>query len=538
MPKAQLVELYAHGLGVIDDAHLEFGPGFNVITGETGAGKTLLLGALGLCLGSDASGARYALSSDTRAAALFVRDGAEILFSREASSSGRLRSSLNGAPSSVDSLRTLSEALIVIHGQHDSLTLRNRSEMVRLIDESGGVDTEELESVREALRASLRVRDEFGGDHSSRQRELEFVAFQLKELDAASITSSNELRVTLEELTRLSSLRDGQAALADVLALFDAEGDDAVLSQFAQALRQLPSGDVYEAVRLALSGALIQAREALHELAALSDPEAFDEAVLLELEERATTLQQIARKYGGTLEAALSQRVELFAREERLTLEADRLSHVDQEILDLKEREVALSRRARHDRELAATKLTKAVQGQLARVALEHASLRFVVDGNDGSNAQILFTPNPGLPEGPLATLASGGELSRVLLALSLETAHEDLVAVFDEVDAGLSGQVAQQIGECLAEVGRQQQVLAVTHLASVAARADQHFVIEKLIDHGVTRTMVRALEGEDRVKEIARMLAGDDVTTESSALARQLLESSSVERAEADFSR
>jgi len=538
MPKAQLVELYAHGLGVIDDAHLEFGPGFNVITGETGAGKTLLLGALGLCLGSDASGARYALSSDTRAAALFVRDGAEILFSREASSSGRLRSSLNGAPSSVDSLRTLSEALIVIHGQHDSLTLRNRSEMVRLIDESGGVDTEELESVREALRASLRVRDEFGGDHSSRQRELEFVAFQLKELDAASITSPYELRVTLEELTRLTSLREGQAALADVLALFDAEGDDAVLSQFAQGLQQLPSGDVYEAVRLALSGALIQAREALHELAALSDPEAFDEAVLSELEERATTLQQIARKYGGTLEAALSQREELFARDERLTLEADRLSHLDQEILDLKEREVALSRRARHDRELAATKLTKAVRGQLARVALEHASLRFVVDGNDGSNAQILFTPNPGLPEGPLATLASGGELSRVLLALSLETAHEDLVAVFDEVDAGLSGQVAQQIGECLAEVGRQQQVLAVTHLASVAARADQHFVIEKLIDHGVTRTMVRALEGEDRVKEIARMLAGDDVTTESSALARQLLESSSVERAGADFSR
>jgi DNA repair protein RecN (Recombination protein N) len=538
MPKAQLVELYAHGLGVIDDAHLEFGPGFNVITGETGAGKTLLLGALGLCLGSDASAARYALSSDTRAAALFVRDGAEILFSREASSSGRLRSSLNGAPSSVESLRTLSEALIVIHGQHDSLTLRNRSEMVRLIDEFGAVDTEALESVREALRASLRVRDEFGGDQSSRQRELEFLAFQLNELDAASITSPDELRVTLEELTRLTSLREGQSALADVLALFDAEGDDAVLSQFAQALQQLPSGDVYEAVRLALGGALIQAREAMHELAALSDPEAFDETVLSDLEERATTLQQIARKYGGTLDAALSQREELRAREELLAVEADRLSHVDQEILDLKAREVALSRRARHDREFAATKLTNAVRGQLARVALEHASLRFVVDGDDGSIAQILFTPNPGLPEGPLATLASGGELSRVLLAVSLETAHEDLVAVFDEVDAGLGGQVAQQIGECLSEVGRQQQVLAVTHLASVAARADHHFVIEKLIDHGITRTMVRALEGEDRVKEIARMLAGDDVTTESSALARQLLESSFEDRAEVDFSR
>lgn len=538
MPKAQLIELYAHGLGVIDDAHLEFGPGFNVITGETGAGKTLLLGALGLCLGSDATGARYALSSDTRAAALFVRDGAEILFSREASSSGRLRSSLNGAPSSVESLRTLSEALIVIHGQHDSLTLRNRSEMVRLIDGSGGVDTEELESVRETLRASLRVRDEFGGDQTSRERELEFLAFQLREIDAASLTSPDELGITLEELTRLTTLREGQAALADVLSLFDAEGDDAVLSQFAKALQQLPSGDAYEGVRLALTGALIQAREAMHELAALGDPEAFDETVMLELDERATTLQQIARKYGGTLEAALTQREELRAKEERLAVEADRLSQLDQEIHALKEREVALSRRARHDREFAATKLTNAVRGQLARVALEHASLRFVVDGDDGSDVQIFFTPNPGLPEGPLATLASGGELSRVLLALSLETAHEDLVAVFDEVDAGLGGQVAQQIGECLAEVGRQQQVLAVTHLASVAARADHHFVIEKLIDHGVTRTTVRTLKGDDRVKEIARMLAGDDVTSESSALARQLLESSSEDRAEVDFTR
>ncbi len=121
----------------------------------------------------------------------------------------------------------------------------------------------------------------------------------------------------------------------------------------------------------------------------------------------------------------------------------------------------------------------------MGRVALSSVALRFVVDGDDGADAQILFTPNPGQPEGPLATLASGGELSRVLLALSLETVHRDMVAVFDEIDAGLGGQVAQQIGECLREVGRDQQVIAITHLASVAARADHHFVIEKAVVRG-----------------------------------------------------
>jgi DNA repair protein RecN (Recombination protein N) len=158
-------------------------------------------------------------------------------------------------------------------------------------------------------------------------------------------------------------------------------------------------------------------------------------------------------------------------------------------------------------------------------VALANASLRFDVDGDDGSEAQILFTPNPGLPEGPLQALASGGELSRVLLALSLETAHEDVVAVFDEIDAGVGGQVAQQIGQCLKEVGQQQQVLAVTHLASVAAKADHHFVIEKTIRGASTSTSVRPVAGEERVLEIARMLAGDEITDEAKALAHRLLE-------------
>lgn len=402
MPKVQLVELFAHGLGVIDDARLEFGPGFNVITGETGAGKTLLLGALGLCLGSDVSASRYALSTDTRAAALFVRDAdEEIVFSREATSSGRLRSSLNGALSSVEVLRALSEELIVIHGQHDSLNLRSRSETVRLIDQSGAVDTEELDSVRRGLREARQLRDDFGGDPTSRQRELEFLVFQLSELDAVAFTSANELNESLDELTRLTTLRDGQAALVDVLTLFDAESDEAVLTQFARALSRLPVGEAYETVRVSLSSALIQAGEALRELATLGDPEAFDSALMDQLEERARVLQQVARKYGGTIEAAIALGNELRAQYERMTDEEDRLNGLDEEIRVFEERERALSRRVRQERESAGTQLTNAVRAQLARVALSNASLRFVVDGDDGSDAEILFTPNPGLPEGP-----------------------------------------------------------------------------------------------------------------------------------------
>lgn len=538
MPRAQLVELYAHGLGVIDDARLEFGSGFNVLTGETGAGKTLLLGALGLCLGLDSASSRSVLSTESKAAALFAVDGAEVLLSRESTSTGRLKSSVNGAPSSAEALRSLADTLIVIHGQHDSLALRNAEEILALIDDSGDVDTSELADVRRRLRESRTRRESLGGDAGARERETEFLAFQLRELDDARLESPDELSATIEELTRLTTLRDSQATVLDVLAELDAEDDQAVLTRFADALRRLPTQGAYDAVRAALDGALVQAREALHELAALADPDAVDPAAFATLEERARLLQQVARKYGGSLSAALALREELREQLARRDEDDQLVERLDQEILAMERQVLALERRAKADREFAAARLTDAVRAQLPRVALEHATLRFEVAGDDGSDARILLAPNPGQPEGPLATLASGGELSRVLLAISLVTAHQDVVTVFDEVDAGLGGQVAQQIGECLAEVGDRRQVLAVTHLASVAARADHHFVIEKRVDGGVTSTTVRAVRGEERVNEVARMLAGAAASAASRALARQLLHGVEVIRLDDDILR
>jgi DNA repair protein RecN (Recombination protein N) len=539
MPKAQLVELYAHKLGVIDDAHLEFGDGFNVLTGETGAGKTLLVGALGLCLGGETSATRYAVTSETRATALFVRpEGTEVALAREATESGRLRSLVDGSVSSAEALAAIAEDLIVIHGQHDSLRLKNRSEIVRLIDESGSIDTSELVDVRQRLRDALQVRDSFGGDAATRDRERDYLSFQIAELEAARLTSASEIDDAMSELSRLTALRDGQASIIDVVDLFDGDRDDAVLPTFARGLSRLPEGAAYDAIRVALDEVLVQARDSVHELAALADPDSFDPRVIEEVEERVGTLQRLAKKYGGTLGDAISTLDELRARAESLDNAAERIIQIDQEIQGVGEREREIAARIRIAREEAAAQVSTRVQAQLTRVALANAALRFVVAGEDGSDAQIMFSPNPGLPEGPLSALASGGELSRVLLALSLETAHRDIVAVFDEIDAGLGGQVAQQIGECLYEVGRAQQVLAITHLASVAARADHHFVIEKRVSEGMTTTLVREVSGDERIREVARMLAGDTVTEESRALASQLLENSREGRTTSQSSR
>ncbi|HUY42529.1 MAG TPA: AAA family ATPase [Acidimicrobiales bacterium] len=523
MPEVVLREVFARNLGVIGEARLELSEGFSVLTGETGAGKTLLLGALELSLGRESASSRLGLTNETQAAALFERNGSEIVFVREASATGRLRSTLNGVPSSAEGLRTLADELIVIHGQHDSLSLRSRGEVLRLVDSAGNVDTDELSEVRRRLREARSLRERGGGDAPTRARELEFIEYQLRELEEAALTSPEELANAMQELERLSSLRDGQSQLIAILEELDGEGDDALLGRLAQTVAHLPRDGAYDEPRSILSSALDQAREATRELTSLADPDAFDLQVMADLEARVSQLQLLIRKYGSTLAEVFASLSTLAARRQLLMEEADRASRVDEEIAHLESIERDVARRVRRDREYAAARLSEAVRAQLPRVALANASLRFAIDGDDGSDAQILFCPNPGQVEGPLASLASGGELSRVLLAISLETASRDVVAVFDEIDAGVGGQVAQQIGECLSELAKSQQVLAVTHLASVAARADHHFVIEKTVVNGVTRTAVRRVDEEQRVGEIARMLSGT-VTEESRALAAQLL--------------
>ena len=348
----------------------------------------------------------------------------------------------------------------------------------------------------------------------------------MRELDDARVASPGELTEALSELERLSSLRDGQAALAGVVEVLD-DGPTSALGQLAGAVAAIPADAVYEPAREAMRDALARAREALSDLAALCDPDLVDEARLYEIENRVDALSVLARKY-GSLEEALAARDRFATRRDELRGAASRRDELSYLIEGLKEREADESARLLGARRSAARALEHALATQLPRVALAGASLRFEVGGADGADVDLLFRPGTGQSEGPVSGVASGGELSRVLLAIALETVGDDAVAVFDEVDAGLGGQVAQQIGECLAELGARQQVLAVTHLATVAARAQHHFVVEKSVLEGRTSTVVREVTGEARVGEIARMLAGDASAAESRALATRLLETTS----------
>ncbi len=470
---------------------------------------------------------RQGAREDLAATALLVdAKGREIALGREAGASGRLRSTLNGAPSSVEALRERGGALVVVHGQHDSLRLRHRSEVRALLDASGGVDDSELEQIRARLRQGRAERETLGGSEVDRSRELDFLTFQLDELARARLSSPRELHELLEELEHLSQLRDGQAALSRVIDGLD-DGPASSLGQLARAVVEIPPGEAYDAAREVLRGALAQAREAVSDLARLSDPEAVDLRRVGQLEDRVALLSEIARKY-GSLERALEESVVLAERRRHLEAVATRRAQLDAELAGLLEAEAQAARALRGAREAAARRLERRVSAQLPRVALVGAALRFDVQGTDGSQVELLFRAGPGQAEGPLAGVASGGELSRVLLALALETVGDDAVAVFDEIDAGLGGQVAQQIGECLAELGASRQVLAVTHLASVAARAEHHFVVEKQLSAEGALTTVREVRGAERVREVARMLAGDSAGEESRALATRLLDTHS----------
>jgi DNA repair protein RecN (Recombination protein N) len=282
-------------------------------------------------------------------------------------------------------------------------------------------------------------------------------------------------------------------------------------------------GAVGEA-KTSLSEAIGHFRSILRELRDVSDNLEADNERIDYLNSRVDQIRALNRKYGGSLELVARELAVLTQRKEFLDSATSRSLVIHDEIDALEQQLVRESARIRSLRTTTANRLTHLVQEQLVRVALPNAQMSIEIDGEDGSDIDIQFRPNPGASTGSLQAIASGGELSRILLALSLVTASDGLVTVFDEIDAGVGGNVAQSIGECLADLGRNRQVIAVTHLATVAARAQHNFVFEKTISEGQTTTLVRRLSDDERPAEVARMLAGGGAISEALALARQLL--------------
>jgi DNA repair protein RecN (Recombination protein N) len=537
-----LEELRIRDLGVIDEAGLSFGPGLNVLTGETGAGKTMVVQALELLLGrrADADQVRHGAASALvegrigpapRSAGEWAEDG-ELIVSREVSAAdegSRSRARINGRMAPVSTLAEIVGACVDVHGQHESVRLADPQAQRELLDRSGGDD---LRRALDTYRAAWRTwtderaeRERLLGDARERARELDRLRFERDEIASAAPQPGEAARLDAE----LSRLEHAEGLLAAAGAAGDALGQEGAardaLGAAQAALRPATGLDPgLDALLARLESAAAEVQDLVMELRGYAEGLDIDPVRLEALRERRALLAELTWKYGpqeqprGTVDTdALLHAADLLAqRLADLEDEGARAAASDARLTELEATVRACGAALRAERERAAAQLCVTVEAHLAELAMPGARLDVVLEpGEPGPHGmeRVTFSlaANPGEPSLPLARAASGGERSRVALAvrLALADADDTPVLVFDEVDAGIGGAVAQAVGRKLAELARGRQVLCVTHLAQLAAFADVHFAVDKELRDGRTVATVRALDEDERVVELSRMLSG-----------------------------
>ncbi len=550
-----LVELRIRDYAVVEDLTLRLGPGLNVLSGETGAGKSIIVGALSLLLGERASSDVVRTGAERAAVeavfdveaipavlarleeyGLRLEDGLLIL-RREVAAEGRNRAWVSGSPTTARIVGELGSALVDLHGQHEHQTLLHAADQRRVLDAFGEAEDAAEEVARlhaelTALRADLESRRDHLRDVESRA---DFLRFQLSEIDGARLAPGEDdaLEAESARLEHSEELSLGAAALHEELY----GGDEAVADRVAEARQRARRLADYDPELADAAERLAEAWHAISDVGRrLGDYAAsidHDPERLEEVRGRLDRIFRLKRKYGPELADVLATaqrvRAELAALDD-----ADRdLGLLERRIADKQGAVRAAGGRLSALRHAAATRLSEAVAEVLPEVGLPGA--RFEVElkpyeevGSGGAErVEFLLSPNPGFEVMPLSRIASGGELSRVMLALKSILAAVDRVPVlvFDEIDAGIGGVVATAVADKLAQVARGHQVFVVTHLAQVASRAASHLLVEKAAAGGVTSTTVRALVGDARVQEVARMLGGDPESAASREHARELLQ-------------
>jgi DNA repair protein RecN (Recombination protein N) len=549
-----LRELRIRNFAVVENVTVPFVPGFNVLTGETGAGKSILVDALLLVSGARAQSdviraeadsatveAVFAASDGVAAvldeAGLAAEDG-EIVIRRELSRSGRHRAFVNDAAVTVALLERLGDALVQVHGQHEHQRLLEPARQLDLLDRFA--DAEPLRERFAALFANHReARDDLqrrrGTGRDRAQRE-DLLRFQISELDAARLRPGEEDELRSER-RRLQHAERFAAGLREIGALLqdDAASAMARLARAARVLTELGRLDpAFGAPLDTLETARINVEETLTAVRGLRDTIVVEPGRLETIDERLDALTRLKRKYGDTEDAMLRFRAEAAVELERLERHEELLADDERRLGELELELAAAASALGSARRKAAAKLTPAVQRELRQLAMDRAVLELAVieqaldelGPRGAERVEFRFTANPGEPPRPLARIASGGELARTMLALQvvLSSYERAPTMVFDEVDAGIGGRAAAVVGEKLAAVGTGRQVLCVTHLAPIAALAHQHVRVAKTVRGGRTRANAVVVEDDERVTEIARMLGGDASATAALQHARALL--------------
>jgi DNA repair protein RecN (Recombination protein N) len=539
--------LRIRNLAVIEAVEVEFEPGFNVLTGETGTGKSIVVEAVSLLLGARASAdlVRTGESQATIEALFDDRDGAEILIRREVSSSGRSRSFVNGDLATAASLRELSQRLVEIHGQHEHQTLLDPLSHLPLLDGYAQLGSL-VQRVASSWRALRQLRDQLDRsrmDGREKAARLELIAFQLHEIEKVKPVAGEDEELGAAKHVLANAERVHRLCEESYATLYDT--DDAVLAGLGgvwKRVGELASLDPRFASYLESRDAIkSQLEDLAHFLRKYADSIDASPARLQQVEDRLASLERLKRRYGPSLDNVIEQGRALARERDLLSETGEAGEGLEAALSQARLRYLTDAGELSAARRTASRRFSRELERLLGELAMTRA--RFDVRFNETplpeeswsergtDDAEFFLSANPGEDLRPLARIVSGGELSRVMLALKTMSADdaEHKTMVFDEVDAGIGGRVADVVGTRLGELGARFQVLCITHLPQIAARAGAHFRIDKTVRRDRTMTDVQRLDASGRIEEIGRMIGGESVSDSVRASARELLTKSSA---------
>ncbi len=554
-----LLELRIENLLLIERAELRLGPGLNAITGETGAGKTILAHSFDLLMGGKARshivrpGASEAyvegvfelpkgLLDDPELADVGDRlpEGAtELAIGRRVSASGRTSAFLAGRSASAPELQALGSRLLAFYGQHEHRKLTLAGAQLETLDGFAGEDhLERRRKYREAHAEVVRIERELAGIRErdgARERDLDILRFELEEIEAAKPDPAEEADLAPER-DRLRHAEVLRGAASEALAAVTCDGDGGASEAMGSAESALGAQEGVDAELDKLAevarGLRVELQELAVELRGYAEGIEAEPGRLEQVEERLDVLDRLKRKHGGTIESVLAHAEHCRAEIETIEGAEETTDRLESELAGAQRKRTDLAAQLSEVRAKAARRLQKSVAAELDQLAMSGAKLEVTLDPHpDGFGAlgqeRVTFqvATNPGMPISPLREAASGGELSRVMLALAGQGARGGAgTYVFDEIDAGIGGNTAKAVGERLRSLGSERQVLCITHLPQVASMADTHFRIEKSVDAGQSTARVERVDGEGLVAEIVRMLGGSDGDEAADRHARELL--------------
>ena len=552
-----LEHLHIRNVALIKESEISFGDGLNILTGETGAGKSMIIDSLQFALGGRA-GKDFLRHGEKQAAveALFSvqsqalteklaengiapEEDGTLLITRTLSEAGKSVCRINGSTVTVGMLKEIAEDMIDIYGQHEHQSLLNPVKHIRLLDRFCGAGfgeaMEEYKNSRQRLKDLEKQLAILIGDESQREQRMDMLLFQKEEIEAAELREGEE-DALLEQKKRLSSMeRLIRLTGESITLLYD--GDDRAPSacdRLGDALAKLQEAAEYDAALSPLADALADGYAAVEdcarELKREAEKQEADPEELERIEERLQLFYKLKRKYGGSIEAVLEFYEKAVQELEFLSNSSEKAAELSAEKAEEEKRLSALAETLTARRRATAEQVEEQIETALHDMEMKHARFHIQIEekadwGADGKDkVEFLISANAGEPLKPLAKIASGGEMSRVMLVLKTVLVDADEIGtfIFDEIDTGVSGRTARRVGEKMRFLGGKRQLLCITHLPQIAAMADNHFLIEKESDAGETVTRVTALDEEGAVREVARLM--NDVTETTLAAARELL--------------